>query len=67
MYLGTSIFPTIWVRDVVPGAQDGPDPWGLPPQGGTMTDRTTAMAMIPWWVVLTNPDGGYAGGWVGDV
>ena len=56
------------IRDiiVVTDAQDGPDPRGIPPQGGLLDYGATAVARSRHGVVLPKHRGGYEGGGSGE-
>ena len=53
---------SIGVGDVGPDDPECPDPWILPPQGGTSSDGAISMETSRKGVVIPTPRGGYAGG-----
>ena len=60
--------PDIPVVDVSPDAPGCPDPWGIPLQGGTLSDRGKSAATSRWGVVIPPPPppgGGYEKGRTG--
>ena len=61
-----TIRPDIWVGEMVPDAPGGPDPQGLPPEGGPSDEGSIDMVTIQWGVIISTHGGGYAGGRSGD-